>query len=96
MKTAIIVATALATLTATPVLAQTYRAANDGGPTSITSSPAVVSPQVRRAARSAYAAVPESYAAAAGVYSYDRYAGWDPDPAIRLQLRRDPIGGNSQ
>ena len=25
-------------------------------------------------------------------YSYDAYQGWDPDPAIRLQLRRDPPG----
>ena len=24
------------------------------------------------------------------VYSFGHYAGWDPDPAIRFQLMRDP------
>lgn len=30
------------------------------------------------------------------VASYGTYAGWDPDPAIRLQLMRDPGSINAQ
>ncbi len=51
--------------------------------------------QVR--ALQSYASGTEAYAAADGVtvsgpaiYAYGVYAGWDPDPAIRLQLARDP------
>ena len=45
----------------------------------------------------AYAAAPDStlMAPGPGVISYDRYAGWDPDPAIRLMLKRDTNGKNA-
>jgi hypothetical protein len=41
----------------------------------------------------AYAAVPGPGAAGLiaqpGIYDCGQYAGWDPDPNIRLQLKRD-------
>lgn len=98
MKKMIITAMALATMAATPALAQNYRPADDGGP--MAASPA---PSGGRYMRSdarygygAYAAAPVDMVGGPAVYSYGRYAGWDPDPSIRLQLRRDPVGGDSQ
>lgn len=45
---------------------------------------------------SSYALANGAYTASgwrtSGVYPYDAYQGWDPDPAIRLQLMRDPPG----
>lgn len=100
MKIASFAAMALATMTATPILAQTAttRAANDGGPISVVSdSNANRATPTRNAGHGAYAAAPEAYAPSApGVMSYDRYAGWDPDPSIRLMLKRDATGGDSQ
>lgn len=100
MKTAIIAAMALATVAGTPVFAQTVtsRPANDGGPTSIVSGPATSGPRMaRNAGHGAYAAVSEDYTTRTpGVISYDRYAGWDPDPSIRLMLKRDATGGDAQ
>jgi len=96
-----IVATALVTMMATPVLAQ--RAVNDGGPMwpSTMATPAPASPQMQRAwrnGRGSYAAAPESGAIAAtgGLYENGDYVGWDPDPNIRFQLLRDPKGAGSQ
>lgn len=100
MKTAIIAAMALATVAGTPVFAQTVTShpANDGGPISVVSGPATSSPRMtRNTGHGAYAAEPEAYMAGTpGVISYDRYAGWDPDPSIRLMLKRDATGGDAQ
>ena len=39
----------------------------------------------------AYAAAEDGITAKGpAIYSYGVYAGWDPDPNIRYQLRRDP------
>lgn len=99
MKIASFAAMALATMTATPVLAQTVtsRPINDGGPISVVSdSTTSREATVRSPSYGAYAAAPETYAPGApGVMSYDRYAGWDPDPSIRLMLKRDATGGDS-
>jgi hypothetical protein len=38
---------------------------------------------------------PEPNGCAPPVYQYGRYIGQDPDPNIRLQLRRDPATGYS-
>ena len=69
-------AIALAMLAATPAFAATHHAR--------------VSAQQPYAgddsASGAYAAASSGLA----VYSFGRYAGWDPDPAIRFQLMRDP------
>ncbi len=97
MKTAIIGAIALATMTGTPVLAQTtYRGINDGGPMPVVST--TRAPQMARTnGYQAYAAAPEGYTTGTpGVMSYDRYAGWDPDPSIRLMLKRDATGTDAQ
>lgn len=92
MKTAILVAT-LATITASPVLAQSYRGANDGGPMA---APTANAP-TPNGGHVAYAAASEApRVGSVAVYSYDRYAGWDPDPSIRLQLMRDPNGTDAQ
>jgi len=41
-------------------------------------------------AYAAYAAAPGGYMGGPAMIEYGTYAGWDPDPGIRLQLRRDP------
>jgi hypothetical protein len=95
MRTAILAALALTVAAGAPALAQTsYRAANDGGPTF--SAPA--SDAHAQGGHAAYAAAPVQSPTynMPGVYSYGRYAGWDPDPSIRLELMRDPNGGASQ
>ena len=38
---------------------------------------------------------PQPNGCAPPVYAYGRYVGQDPDPYIRLQLKRDPITGYS-
>ena len=38
---------------------------------------------------------PQPNGCAPAVYEYSRYVGQDPDPYIRLQLRRDPATGYS-
>jgi hypothetical protein len=38
---------------------------------------------------------PQPNGCAPPVYQYGRYVGQDPDPNIRLQLRRDPTTGYS-
>lgn len=99
MKIASIAAMALATM-ATPVLAQTVtgRPVNDGGPIPIVSdSTASRAATTRNTGYGAYAAAPDAYAPdTPGVVSYNRYAGWDPDPSIRLMLKRDATGGDAQ
>jgi len=96
MKKTIITALALASLAATPAFAQTYRPANDGGPMA-SNSPPTSSRSMRTDTRhgyGAYAAAPDEMVGGPAVYAYGRYAGWDPDPFIRLQLRRGPVGGD--
>ncbi len=95
MRKAILVAAALTAMMSAPVLAQTYRAANDGGPMASASTESVA-PTRATPAHAAYARDYDTTPAAPGVISYDRYAGWDPDPSIRLELMRDPNGGDSQ
>jgi len=99
MQRTIIVATALATMMGTPVLAQ--RPANDGGPlaTATMATPAPASTRthrISRSGRSAYAAVPEPGMTTQGLYQNGEYVGWDPDANIRFQLYRDPKGAGSQ
>jgi len=71
---------ALATLLASPAFAATHHAR--------------VSAQQPYADDSAYdanaSAGSGSPASGPAVYSFGHYAGWDPDPAIRFQLMRDP------
>lgn len=38
----------------------------------------------------AYASADAGYVSGPAVIAYGEYAGWDPDPFIRLQLMRDP------
>ncbi|MBI3704151.1 MAG: hypothetical protein HY244_09990 [Rhizobiales bacterium] len=77
MKTLVLgTSLALVTLAATPTLAATYHSR--------------VSAQQPNA-EAAYAAADNGPTVnGPAVFAFGRYAGWDPDPAIRLQLMRDP------
>ena len=84
-------AMAVAALATTPAMANSYRTSN------MQAAPMASEPYAAGdAGYGAYAAAePEGVVAAPGVISYDRYAGWDPDPTIRLMLKRDAIGKDS-
>lgn len=91
MKKLTITVVALATLAATPVLAQTYQRARTS------TAPMATAPTMSGGSGfGAYAAVPTDSLNSGAVFSYGRYAGQDPDPAIRLMLKRDAIGTESQ
>lgn len=102
-----VIAMALTTLAATPAFAQNYRTRTHVAPMTSDSYYSYRGARARYGAGydagyEAYAAAPDDYAAVpddteapqAGVYSYGRYRGWDPDPGIRFQLRRDTNDGN--
>ena len=73
---------ALAALTATPSFAATRH-----------SSMPAQQPYAADSSSEAYAAADSGLPIRGpAVITYGQYAGWDPDPAIRLQLLRDPGG----
>lgn len=82
MKT-IAVALAIVALAASPAFAKTKQHQKTMQQNYVTSAES----------DNSYALANDAYTASgrrAGVYPYGAYQGWDPDPAIRLQLMRDP------
>ena len=98
MKKLMITTMALATLAATPTLAQDYRTRPRAAPMASDSYYRGAGPNYGSyygAGYDAYASVPDSTTGPQpGVYNYGKYLGWDPDPNIRLQLLRDPFAGD--
>lgn len=91
MKKLTLTAMALALLATTPALAQTYRTRTHNVP--MATEPYAAG----RTGYHAYAAASEGYVVGRpGVQSYSRDAGWDPDPSIRLMLKRDATGIDAQ
>ena len=82
MKT-MILSVALAALVASPALAQATRPYRQ--------LPAYTSPQLvpNGNGHDAYGYTP--YGGGSGVVRSGRYIGQDPDPNVRLQLKRDPV-----
>lgn len=80
MKKLIVTAIAFALLATTSALAQTSRTR--------TQAPVATQRPNYSTGYEAYASVPGSNGQP-GVYAFGRYLGWDPDPNIRFQLRRD-------
>jgi hypothetical protein len=68
---------ALATLAATPALAKTHHSS-------------VQAASEANGYDASAAADPSVTASGPAIYSFGKYAGWDPDPNIRFQLLRDP------
>ena len=82
MKRLVIAATVLAALSASPALAQSYN--SDYGTTALAAQSSWQAHDARRArGLNAQAFAPDTYVDGVNV-------GTDPDPSIRLQLRRDP------
>lgn len=83
MKRLVIATTVLAALSASPALAQSYNT-DYGTSTSLSAQSSWQAHDTRRArGLNAQAYVPDAYVDGVNV-------GTDPDPSIRLQLRRDP------
>lgn len=72
-------------LAASPALAKNY-----GKQPRMSAAPMAHQTYAYGSAHDAYAAAPDGYMGGPAVMEYGTYAGWDPDPGIRLQLRRDP------
>jgi hypothetical protein len=85
----LVTAFVLATLAATPALAKTYH------PRKPVTAETTGFYLASKSSYGSYAAA-DAYSYGPAVVSYGVYAGWDPDPAIRLQLIRDPGSVNSQ